>query len=109
MAFFPKILFIKNGDNPTPGLFVVKFFKVNFSPLKINFLLTIDFFHLFSAKFIKLKNYSIVTILYSQSPFFLNVALTQFKVFSSYQTSVFNFLSFFNFLSVEEKLKCKAL
>ena len=41
-------------------------------------------------------------------PFLLKDAFIQFKVFSSYQTSVFSFLSLLKFLSVDEKLKCRA-
>ena len=50
------------------------------------------------------KNYLIETNLYSQLPFFLNEAFTQFKVSSSYHTSVFNFFFLANLLSVDEKL-----
>ena len=51
----------------------------------------------------------IVISLYSHFPFFSKVALTQFKVFSSYQTSVFNLLSLASFLSVEEKFHIEEL
>ena len=62
-----------------------------------------------NVKGIETIHYSIETNLYSQLPFFLNDALTKFNVFSSYQTSVFNFLSLDKLSSSDEKLKCNVL